>query len=65
MSIYENVDKLPVTEKDTHPRPVSHYGVGKLASESYIRLYQGRGVNSTSLRLFNAYGPGQNMKNLK
>ncbi|MDB9965142.1 NAD-dependent epimerase/dehydratase family protein [Planktomarina temperata] len=46
-------------------RPESFYGVAKLASEHYLRIYQKYGIKSTSLRLFNVYGPGQNMTNLK
>jgi len=30
-----------------------------------MRIYQQYGINSTALRLFNVYGPGQNMKNLR
>ncbi len=30
-----------------------------------MNIYAQRGVNTTSLRLFNVYGPGQNMKNLR
>jgi UDP-glucose 4-epimerase len=46
-------------------KPESFYGVGKLASEHYLRIYQSYNVNSTSLRLFNVYGPGQNLANLR
>ena len=45
--------------------PKSFYGVGKIASEHYMRIYQQYGINSTALRLFNVYGPGQNLQNLK
>ena len=30
-----------------------------------MRIYQQYGINSTSLRLFNVYGPGQNLDNLR
>lgn len=47
-------------------KPKSFYGVGKLASENYLRIYAEQfGINTISLRLFNTYGPGQNLKNLK
>jgi UDP-glucose 4-epimerase len=46
-------------------KPESFYGVGKLASEHYLRIYQNYNVNSTCMRLFNVYGPGQNLKNLR
>ena len=39
--------------------------MGKLASEEYLRIYEQFGIRSTSLRLFNIYGPGQNMANLQ
>lgn len=45
--------------------PQSFYGVGKLASEHYLRIFEERGIRSTSLRLFNVYGPGQNLENLR
>lgn len=46
--------------------PLSFYAVGKLASERYLTIYQETyGINTTALRLFNTYGPGQNMDNLR
>jgi UDP-glucose 4-epimerase len=64
MSIYGDQDEMPVNEK-VILRPKSFYGVGKIASEHYMRIYQEYGINSTALRLFNVYGPGQNLQNLK
>ena len=64
MSIYGDVEKLPVSEKEL-ARPKSFYGIGKLASENYLRVYGSRGLNYTALRLFNVYGPGQNLENLR
>ena len=64
MSVYGVQPDEPVQE--TAPAaPLSFYGVGKLASEHYLRLYEQYGVGSTCLRLFNVYGPGQNMTNLR
>lgn len=54
----------PMTESDP-PMPRSFYGCSKLASEYYLKVFQNEGVNTTSLRLFNVYGPGQNMCNMK
>ena len=55
--------KIPETE-DLMPK--SFYGVGKLASEHYLRIYaQQFGLDTISLRLFNVYGPGQNLNNLQ
>jgi len=64
MSVYGDKPDEPVKE-DTILKTKSFYGVGKIASEHYMRIYQQYGINSTALRLFNVYGPGQNMKNLR
>ena len=64
MSIYGDQDIQPVSESAV-PNPKSFYGVGKLASEKYINIYSNMGLQTTSLRLFNVYGPGQNMENLR
>jgi len=64
MSIYGIVTELPVKE-DHRCEPLSFYGVGKLASEKYLKIYETRGLEPTILRFFNVYGPGQNMGNLK
>ena len=64
MSVYGSQEKQPVNEKFIC-NPESFYGVGKLASEHYMRIYQKYGIQSTSLRLFNVYGPGQNLSNLR
>ena len=64
MSVYGNAGSELVAE--THvTKPLSMYAVGKLASEHYLRIYECYGINSVSLRLFNVYGPGQNMSNLR
>lgn len=64
MSVYGNSEKQPVNE-NVEPSPISHYAVGKLASEHYMRIFSKLGISTTSLRLFNVYGPGQNLKNLR
>ncbi|MFC1672156.1 NAD-dependent epimerase/dehydratase family protein [Planctomycetota bacterium] len=54
-----------MSEEDD-PSPKSFYGCSKLASEHYLKVFQSEyGINGTSFRLFNVYGPGQNMKNMK
>lgn len=64
MAIYGDVEALPVGEE--HPcRPLSYYGVSKLASEHYLRLAQAAGLSTTTFRMFSVYGPGQNLGNLK
>lgn len=62
MSVYGEKPDRPIRE-DELVRPISFYGVGKLTSEHYLRLYEQYGIRSTSLRLFNVYGPGQNLLN--
>lgn len=64
MSIYGDDQDLPVKET-APPRPLSFYGVGKLASEKYADIFIKKGLSVSVLRLFNVYGPGQNMENLK
>ena len=58
-AVYGEPDVIPVPE--THElRPLSVYGAAKAACETYLRYYARRhGVNATSLRCGNAYGPGQ------
>ena len=64
MSVYGDKPDVPISE-ETVLKPKSFYGVGKVASENYMRIYQDYGINNTALRLFNVYGPGQNMQNLR
>lgn len=64
MSVYGNSEEQPVHE-NMFLHPTSFYAVGKLASEHYLRLYSKFGINTTALRLFNVYGPGQNLRNLR
>jgi UDP-glucose 4-epimerase len=63
MSVYGAVDDAPAAEEQ-RCTPLSCYGVGKLASEQYLRIYGSR-LPSVALRMFNVYGPGQNMQNLR
>lgn len=64
MSVYGDQPNGPVPESAI-AMPKSFYGVGKLASEHYLRLHSAYGVCCTALRLFNVYGPGQNMENMR
>jgi UDP-glucose 4-epimerase len=57
-SVYGNATELPVTERAL-PRPVSPYGVTKLAAEHLATLYAELGVPTVSLRYFTVYGPRQ------
>jgi nucleoside-diphosphate-sugar epimerase len=58
-SVYGDAPVLPASE-DTLPRPVSPYGVTKLAAEHLCWLYwRNYAVPTVSLRYFTVYGPRQ------
>ncbi|HEX7842677.1 MAG TPA: SDR family NAD(P)-dependent oxidoreductase [Kofleriaceae bacterium] len=58
-AVYGDVAILPVGE-DAPTRPVSPYGIDKLASEHALDYYAAvHGVPTTALRFFNVYGPRQ------
>jgi nucleoside-diphosphate-sugar epimerase len=58
-SVYGAAEKYPTNEEDL-PRPISPYGVTKLASEHLCTLYGNEfGVPTVSLRYFTVYGPRQ------
>ncbi|MDO8431041.1 MAG: NAD-dependent epimerase/dehydratase family protein [Candidatus Binatus sp.] len=58
-AIYGEQDEFPCTED--HPlRPVSPYGVAKLATEAYLFFYKVQyGIDYVALRYGNVYGPRQ------
>jgi UDP-glucose 4-epimerase len=59
-ALYGEQDYFPADEK--HPeRPLSPYGIAKLAIEKYLYFYKEVfGLNYISLRYANVYGPRQN-----
>ncbi len=58
-SVYGDVEADSLQE-DTTPRPISPYGVSKLAGELYCRALRGSGGPTwVALRYFNVFGPGQ------
>ena len=58
-SVYGDAETYP-TNETALPRPLSPYGVSKLAAEHLMVLYQKEfGVPSASLRYFTVYGPRQ------
>lgn len=58
-SVYGDAERLPTREADS-PRPVSPYGVTKLAGEHLCHLYFSRfDVPIVSLRYFTVFGPRQ------
>ncbi len=58
-SVYGDTEDLPMREGSL-PRPVSPYGVSKLAAEHLMWLYyKTYGLPTVSLRYFTVYGPRQ------
>lgn len=58
-SVYGDTTDLPMRETSM-PRPVSPYGVSKLAAEHLVWLYfKNFGLPTVSLRYFTVYGPRQ------
>lgn len=66
MAVYGDENECPVIEETACLKPNTFYGIGKMASENYMRIYAEQfGVKCTALRFCNIYGPGQNMQNLR
>jgi nucleoside-diphosphate-sugar epimerase len=58
-SVYGDTEEIPTAES-AHPNPLSPYAVTKLAGEHYCGVFSELyGLETTSLRPFNAYGPRQ------
>ena len=58
-SVYGSAEKSPTSES-VIPKPISPYGVTKLASENLCTLYGTQyGLPTVSLRYFTVYGPRQ------
>lgn len=52
--------KFASGDEDTTPRPISPYGVTKLAAEHLLHAYgDAYGIEWVTLRYFSVYGPGQ------
>jgi UDP-glucose 4-epimerase len=63
MTVYGHGARDPIAE-DQPCRPISYYGVAKLASENYLRLASQEGLGVSCFRFFNVYGRGQNIDNI-
>ena len=63
MSVYGGDEPMPKDENSSLDGK-NFYAIGKKASESYLSLFSSTNIRTTSLRLFNIYGPGQNLENL-
>jgi UDP-glucose 4-epimerase len=60
MAIYADHASAAPIDEDHPTRPISPYGISKLAVEQLIHgMAAGSGISSTVLRFFNTYGPGQ------
>ncbi|MBN1429580.1 MAG: NAD-dependent epimerase/dehydratase family protein [Anaerolineae bacterium] len=60
-AVYGEQTSQPLFE-DMIPNPDSPYAVSKLAAETYVRTIGGLwGIETVSLRIFNAYGPNQQL----
>ena len=58
----ETSNKFEALHETMPTRPISPYAVSKLATEFYLRQLASKyGVSSASLRLFNVYGPNQDL----
>jgi UDP-glucose 4-epimerase len=58
--VYGDPPQLPTTEA-TPPAPLSPYGAGKAAAETYLALFSRLySLSTLSLRMANVYGPRQN-----
>jgi len=63
-SCYGDVDQFPQKE-NFNPRPISPYGVSKLAAENYCNTFSATfGLETVSLRYFNVFGPRQNPESM-
>jgi dTDP-glucose 4,6-dehydratase len=60
-AVYGNTPSKKISE-DVAPNPVSPYGVSKVTGELYAKyFYKVHGLETVSLRCFNAYGPRQTL----
>jgi len=58
-AVYGDPERMPIDE-ECRTRPISPYGVSKLAAELYMEaFYKDYGLPTVSLRYFNVYGPRQ------
>lgn len=63
MSVYGSVEDQPIAESQ-EAFPLSCYGVGKKASEDYLRVFKTQ-LPYINFRMFNVYGPGQDLTNMR
>lgn len=63
MSVYGSVIG-EMADESMSPAPLSCYGVSKLAAENYLKVFKSQ-LNGLSMRMFNVYGVGQDLQNMK
>lgn len=63
MAVYGDTPDTPISIEQ-YPHPKSYYGISKLAGEYYVDAFSDR-MHTTSFRMFNVYGPGQDMENIR
>ena len=60
MAVYADAPSAAPINEQHDRRPISPYGVGKLAAEDVSQqILDARGIPFTAVRFFNTYGPGQ------
>jgi UDP-glucose 4-epimerase len=64
MGVYGDAGAAPVAE-DAPAAPISFYGASKLAAERLLTVAASQGLRTCSLRMFNVYGSGQDLGNMK
>ena len=57
-AVYGDTDLVPIEEM-RRLRPASPYGLQKVSSEEYGRLFAGKNFSFVALRFFNVFGPRQ------
>ena len=60
MGVYDDAGSPRPIDESHSTKPLSPYGIGKLAAEGVSRqVLEGRGIPFTAVRYFNTFGPGQ------
>ena len=60
MAVYGNGD---LSKETDNLNPLSNYACSKLCGEFYIKRFAEYGIDYTIFRVFNTYGPGQDLSN--
>ena len=66
MAVYGSPKKIKIINENYEPKPVSFYGNSKLSAEKVLEILSKKDhIPVINLRLFNVYGPGQNINDLQ